>query len=126
MTWYVTGFVPVPPPPPVDAVLTPPHDNVDNSKRISNASEMNMSRVRLRWRVGRALKNTIRPGANIHNATCQRSFDALAFVEMLITTSTAELPGVTGLDGLKLHCACAGSPAVHASVTAELNDDPTG
>jgi hypothetical protein len=26
-----------------------------------------------------------------------------AFVEMFITTSTAELPGVTGVDGLKMH-----------------------
>ena len=40
-----------------------------------------------------------------------------AFVEMFMTTSTAELPGVTGVDGLKLHCAPAGSPEVQARVT---------
>jgi hypothetical protein len=50
----------------------------------------------------------------------------LALVEMLITTSTAELPGVTAPEGLKLHCACAGSPAVQAKLTAPVNDAPTG
>ena len=49
-----------------------------------------------------------------------------ALVEIFSTTSTAELPGVTGLEGLKTHCACAGNPAVQARLTGPVNDDPTG
>jgi hypothetical protein len=49
-----------------------------------------------------------------------------AFVEMFMTTSMAELPGVTGADGLKLHWAPAGSPRVQARDTAPLKDEPTG
>jgi hypothetical protein len=45
-------------------------------------------------------------------------------VEMFITTSIAELPGVTGIDGLKTHCAPAGSPALQARVTGPLKDAP--
>ena len=47
-------------------------------------------------------------------------------VEILITTSTAEAPGVTGADGLNEQCAPAGSPFVQASVTAPVNEAPTG
>ena len=49
-----------------------------------------------------------------------------AGVEILITTSTAEFPGVTAVEGLKMHWACTGIPAEHASVTAPLNVAPTG
>jgi uncharacterized Zn-finger protein len=45
---------------------------------------------------------------------------------MLITMSMAELPGVIGVDGLKLHCAPVGNPFVHARVTAPVKDEPTG
>jgi hypothetical protein len=49
-----------------------------------------------------------------------------ALVEMFMTTSTAEFPGVTGVDGLKTHWAPAGSPALQARVTAPLKDEPMG
>ena len=52
--------------------------------------------------------------------------EALALVEMFKTTATAEFPGVTGVDGLKMHCACGGNPAVQARLTAPVNDDPNG
>jgi hypothetical protein len=50
----------------------------------------------------------------------------LALVEMFMTTSTAELPGVTGVDGLKTHWAPAGSPALQAGETTPLKDEPMG
>ena len=50
----------------------------------------------------------------------------LAGVEMLITTFTAEAPGVTGVDGLKLHDAPEGRPAVHARPTGASNELPIG
>lgn len=50
----------------------------------------------------------------------------LPCVEMLITTLIADAPGVIGVDGLKLHCAPAGKPLVHARVTAALNEAPIG
>ena len=56
---------------------------------------------------------------------CDSRFAAF-LVEMLMTTSTAELPGVTGVEGLNAHCAPAGNPPVHASVTAPANELPTG
>jgi hypothetical protein len=56
---------------------------------------------------------------------CECALLAL-LVEMFITTSTAESPGVTGVDGLKMHCARPGSPEVHARATDRLNDEPTG
>jgi hypothetical protein len=51
---------------------------------------------------------------------------AFVVVDMFMTTSTAVLPGVIGVDGSNMHCAPAGSPAVHESVTAALNEDPGG
>src|SRR3954467_9652617 len=51
-----------------------------------------------------------------------RELALFAIVEMFITTSTAEFPGVTGVEGLNMHCAPAGSPAVHARLTAPEND----
>jgi hypothetical protein len=56
-------------------------------------------------------------------------FDTLldeVVVEMLSVTSTAELLGVTGVDGLKLHCAPGGNPAPHDRVTALVKVVPTG
>ena len=50
----------------------------------------------------------------------------LAGVEMLITTFTAEVPGVTGVAGLKLHDAPDGRPAVHARLTGASNELPIG
>jgi hypothetical protein len=47
-------------------------------------------------------------------------------VEMLIRTGAEALPGVTGVDGLKRHCAPAGSPLEHDKVTALVNDVPMG
>jgi hypothetical protein len=49
-----------------------------------------------------------------------------AGVEMLITTFTAEVPGVTGVAGLKLHDAPDGRPAVHARLTGASNELPIG
>jgi hypothetical protein len=50
----------------------------------------------------------------------------LARVEMLITTFTAEAPGVTAVVGLKLHDAPEGRPAVHARLTGASNEVPIG
>ena len=44
---------------------------------------------------------------------------------MVMTTVAAELPGVTGAEGLNRHCARAGNEE-QLSVTAELNEEPTG
>jgi hypothetical protein len=49
-----------------------------------------------------------------------------AGVEMLITTFTAEVPGVTGVAGLKLHDAPDGRPALHARLTGASNELPIG
>jgi hypothetical protein len=46
-------------------------------------------------------------------------------LEMLMTKSTAELPGVTGMEGLNRHCVSAGSP-VQENTMAELNVEPGG
>jgi hypothetical protein len=46
-------------------------------------------------------------------------------MEIVITTFTAVLPGVTGADGAKEHALRRGRPE-HESVTAELNESPTG
>lgn len=50
----------------------------------------------------------------------------LVGVEMLITTFTAEVPGMTGVAGLKLHDAPDGRPAVHARLTGASNELPIG
>ena len=83
-------------------------------------------------RLRRTSKPTRIPGTSSHRAAVDRRLGAkcisaapAAEVEMLMTTFAAELPGVTGVEGLNRHCASAGSPE-HDSVTAELNDDPTG
>jgi hypothetical protein len=61
-------------------------------------------------------------------APLNRRFEAalLPCVEMLITTSIADAPGVMGVDGLKLHCAPEGKPLAQARVTAALNEAPIG
>jgi len=46
--------------------------------------------------------------------------------EMLITTSTPDVPGVTGPAGLNRHYPPEGSPEVQASVTGASNEEPTG
>jgi len=48
-----------------------------------------------------------------------------AAVEIVITTSTAELPGICGSDGLKRQFAPCGRPE-HTSCTAPPNEDPGG
>jgi len=70
------------------------------------------------------------PGDNRKNATYQPllPFTAAtvdAVVEIVITTLTGELPGVTGAEGAKVHWLRLGNP-LHASVTAPLKEEPTG
>ncbi len=50
----------------------------------------------------------------------------VAPVEMVIPIGAADLPGVTGVEGLKMHRAPAGSPPEHDKITAPLNDAPIG
>ena len=51
---------------------------------------------------------------------------AVVGVEMLITTAAEPLPGTIGVDGLKMHCAPAGSPRGQESVTPPGKDEPVG
>ena len=124
------GEVPLPPLP-FPAVLTPPHDNNDKSRgikrtvvRISVCLRFAMSFPELPHTKNKAGNNNI---AEKNIQVCASRTAALFdLVEMLITTSTAELPGVIGPEGLKLHCACGGRPDVQASDTGELKVAPIG
>jgi len=115
---------------PFPAVLTPPQDNSDKITG-TNRTVVRISRLRFAMSLGELTQteNNAGKSSNIEKNIEERSERTAALldlVEMLITTSTAELPGVTGPDGLKLHCACGGRPDVHARETGELKDDPIG
>ncbi len=117
---------PLPPP-----LLTPLQDNKTTNVRLTKTLAPNTRS--LRFRAPRPInKPNETPGSSNHREVVQRrlggrreSAAPAAEVEMLMTTFAAEFPGVTGVEGLNKQWESAGSPE-HESVTAELNDVPTG
>jgi hypothetical protein len=126
VTLYVVGFPPEPPPP-LPPLLTPAHAVSNARKKTATAVNMVMWRM-FAGRFHDKSPPRTRPGTRPSQIAedPDRFLEAEALVEMLITTSTAEVPGVTAVAGLKLHCDPAGKPAVHARETAPVKDEPTG
>src|SRR4051812_31854153 len=130
--WYVTGFeVPLLPPP----VLTPPHAGRKISARIAISNENTLFPLLALNFFGDLKAASTSPGNASQSPTKNQrervassavDWRAAATVEMLMTTSTAELPGVTAVAGLNLHWPCGGRPAAHARVTAPVKNEPTG
>ncbi len=110
VTTYVTGVLPpVLPRPPV---LTPPHERSDKVRRRIITNETNPLSLRFLGIRPVEPQPTIIPGKNRHSAKkIARSLDRhrksadAAGVEIVITTFTAEFPGVCGAEGLGEHCA---------------------
>lgn len=116
-----------PPPPPLLAPLQ--DNNTKASGKIQTASQVVIVFDDLfddRFEAPSTRPLNISPGNSIH-------IDNLEWVEspvddeveIVMTTSTAEFPGVIAPEGLNEHCAPAGSPE-QESVTVPLNDVPTG
>jgi hypothetical protein len=115
---------------PLPPLLTPPHDRSNKISGVKSTVARIRPRFRFRVALGDSPKKKNRGNSNNAEKKIEEcpayTVALLDFVEMLITTSTAELPGVIGPEGLKLHCACGGRPDVHASETAALKDAPIG
>ena len=111
----------MPPPPPV---LAPAHDiqNIMATKIIAAPVFFRPLPVLI---LPEAITSAGKRHIDKSNAARLLADDPL-LVEIFSTTSTAEFPGVTGPEGLKMHCACAGNPAEQARLTAPAKDDPTG
>lgn len=115
-------------PPPLPPLLTPAHD-INNKMNGRNPASVSLRRFRLLLRFPSPIDMPGSSKVAYHiqaRPPLHLKFAVAALVEILITTFTAELPGVTGPDGLKMHFACAGNPVPQARLTAPLNDDPTG
>src|SRR3979409_2547186 len=119
MTEYFVGWWP-PLPPPAAALLPPPQEVIDSASITARMPSIP------RWRPDPPTvpQTTTIPGNASHTAKktklrlpglCRR---AVVGVEILIPTAAEPLPGTIGPDGLKMHCAPAGSPLRQESVTA--------
>ncbi len=113
-----------PPPPPLLAPLQ------DNNTKASGKIETASQAVIVfddRFDAASTRPPNISPGKSIHIANLEWRVESPVDdeVEIVMTTSTAEFPGVIAPEGLNEHCAPTGSPE-QESVTAPLNDVPTG
>jgi len=96
----------------VPPVLTPPQEERPTITKPSSVMDSTLTRLRFASQVFNRPQPSTIPGNSNHSAygrktearferNCRLPF--FAGVEILITTSTAEFPGVTAVEGLKMH-----------------------
>ena len=128
MTEYFVGWWP-PPPPPAGELPLPPQEVIDSA----NSTTITPSIPRWRPDPLAVPQTTTIPGNASHIARrmelclpglCRR---AVVGVEILMTTAAELLPVMLiGVEGLKTHCAPAGSPLEQDRGTAPEKDELVG
>jgi hypothetical protein len=101
-----TGLAPPPPPPP--PLLTPAQDSnhiiaKHTAKQLTTPGLTLLICLHARTPIAIPTRGSHKAAGERLALAADRNFILLEEVEMLITTSTAEFPGVTVADGLKLH-----------------------